>query len=107
MPSFQMEFNFGGTPLLGNLFKEEKDWYWLLALSHHKKTKLPRLSHVSISQKVQLQANGGKVQNNDMVEWAYPPDLALAFHESNMKLQVTTMKDSEQKQVANSRAYYT
>jgi len=91
-----MEFNIQGTSLIANLFKEEKDWHWLLELSHQKKTKLPRLSHIRISPKMKVQADGGQTQNNDMVEWDYPRDLARAFHESNMKLQVTTLKDSDQ-----------
>lgn len=92
-----MVFDLWKMPLIGSLFKEERDWHWVLALAHEKKIKFPRLSHVSIGQKAPVQETetGGNSQFKHMVEWIYPSDLALAFHESNMKLQVTSLDGSD------------
>ncbi|RDL36019.1 uncharacterized protein BP5553_06631 [Venustampulla echinocandica] len=86
LETLMIVFKLGIKPLIGELVKDEKDYLWLVSLSNRKIDSLPRLSYVKISQ---VMAVGRKE-----FEWVYPPDLALAFHASDIKLKITTLHDS-------------
>jgi hypothetical protein len=73
--------------LVGDIIKNEEDYSWLIDLCYQKRTSFPHLSFVRLSQEREIEIHN----NREMSEWNYPPDLALAFYEANIKLEVITL----------------